>query len=200
MTTSSGRILTLGHSNHPLERFLGLLKRFEIQVLVDVRSQPYSRFAPHFDSRALKDAVTGAAVKYLFLGKELGGRPEGPGFYDAEGYVLYWRVAESPLFLEGVQRLENGIQKFRVAMMCSEEDPIGCHRRLLVGRVLKGRGVQVDHVRGDGRLQSEADLEAIEQRKNGNGQTAMFEVAPAPPLWRSVHPLLQRHAHEENAR
>jgi len=200
MVPATGRILTLGHSNHSLERFLGLLKRCEVQVLVDVRSHPYSRFAPHFDTRGLKDAVTGAAVKYLFLGKELGGRPEGPGFYDAEGYVLYWRVAESPLFLEGIQRLENGIQKFRVAMMCSEEDPTGCHRRLLVGRVLKGRGVQLDHVRGDGRLQAEADLEAVELRKRGNGQTAMFEAAAPPPPWRSVHPILQRHAREEDAR
>lgn len=200
MNAVPGRILTLGHSNHPLERFLGLLRRHEIQVLVDVRSHPYSRFAPHFDSRSLKDAVTRASIKYLFLGKELGGRPDGPSFYDAEGYVLYSRVAESPLFLAGIQRLENGIQKFRVAMMCSEEDPTGCHRRLLVGRVLKGHGVQVDHIRGDGRLQSESDVEVAEGRKRSNGQTAMFEPVASPPAWRSVHPILHRNGREENAR
>lgn len=200
MNALAGRILTVGHSNHPVDRFLGLLKRCEVQVLVDVRSHPYSRFAPHFDSRALKEAVTKASVKYLFLGKELGGRPEGAAFYDAEGYVLYWRVAESPLFLEGIQRLENGIQKFRVAIMCSEEDPTGCHRRLLVGRVLKSHGVRLDHIRGDGRLQPEADLEAAELGKQGNGQTAMFEPVTAPPPWRSVHPIPQRNAREEDAR
>jgi uncharacterized protein (DUF488 family) len=200
MTAVTGRILTLGHSNHSIDRFLGLLKRFEIQVLVDVRSHPYSRFAPHFDSRALKDAITRASMKYLFLGKELGGRPDGASFYDGEGYVLYWRVAESPVFLEGIQRLENGIQKFRVALLCSEEDPTGCHRRLLVGRVLNARGIHVDHIRGDGCLQSEADVEAAELRKRDNGQTAMFEAPTPPPPWRSVHPILQRNTREEDAR
>lgn len=200
MNSIPGRLLTLGHSNHPLDRFLGLLKRHEAEVLVDVRSHPYSRFAPHFDSRSLKDAVTRASIRYLFLGKELGGRPDEPCFYDAEGYVLYWRVAESSFFVQGIQRLENGIQKFRVAMMCSEEDPTGCHRRLLVGRVLKEHGVQVDHIRGDGRLQSESDLEVAEVQKRGNGQTAMFAPVNSPRAWRSVHPILHRNAREGNTR
>jgi uncharacterized protein (DUF488 family) len=94
----------------------------------------------------------------LFLGKELGGRPESSEFYDAEGFVLYSRIAESPLFLEGIERLITGITTYRVALMCGEENPANCHRRLLVGRVLAKRGVSVRHIRGDGTVQDEDEL------------------------------------------
>ena len=92
------------------------------------------------------------------MGRELGGRPAGAEFYDQEGHVLYSRVAESSLFLEGLERLQEGLREFRLALLCSEENPAACHRRLLVGRVLAERGVAIDHIRGDGRLQSEAEL------------------------------------------
>ena len=99
------------------------------------------------------DALKQAKVKYLYLGKELGGRPEGAQFYDADGFVLYHRLAESPLFLDGIKRLEAGLRRYRVAIMCSEENPAVCHRQLLVGRVIARHGVRITHIRGDGELQ-----------------------------------------------
>jgi uncharacterized protein (DUF488 family) len=186
------RLFSIGHSNHSLEKFLNLLRQHRIEVLVDARSQPYSGFAPHFGAPSLKEAVIGAGIKYLFMGKELGGRPEGDDFYDAEGHVLYWRVAESNLFLDGIARLENGITKHRVAIMCSEEDPSACHRRLLVGRVLKTRGVQLEHIRGDGRIQTEAELQAEEERCRTNSQIGFFDEPPQEKAWRSIQSVLQR--------
>src|SRR5829696_9023919 len=116
-------ILTIGHSNYSLEAFIELLRAHRIEVLVDVRSQPYSKYTPHFESRALKESLPAAGIKYLFMGKELGGRPDGDEFYDSEGFVLYSRLAESPLFLEGISRLESGMEQgLRVAIMCSEEN------------------------------------------------------------------------------
>ena len=106
---TDARLYSIGHSNHALETFLELLRQHRIEVLVDARSHPYSKFAPHFDAHSLKQAVIGAGMKYLFMGKELGGRPDGDEFYDAEGHVLYWRVAESHLFLDGIARLENDL-------------------------------------------------------------------------------------------
>jgi uncharacterized protein (DUF488 family) len=91
-------------------------------------------------------------------GRELGGRPEGDEFYDAEDRVLYERVAASPRFLEGIDRLEQAAKRSRIAILCSEEDPTDCHRRLLIGRVLAARGIDLHHVRGDGRVEREADL------------------------------------------
>ena len=116
---SESCLYTIGHSNHAPEVFLGLLARHGIEVLVDVRSQPYSRYAAHFDKPGLSALAAGAGITYLFLGQELGGRPEGAEFYDpADGRVLYDRVAASPLFLSGLARLETGLQRYRVAIMC----------------------------------------------------------------------------------
>lgn len=180
------RVLTVGHSNHSLERFLGLLAAHGVEVLVDVRSSPYSRFAPQFNREALKAALRAASVGYGFLGDELGGRPQDGDFYDDEGHVLYGRVARSMLFVGGIERLERGLGGHRVAIMCSEEDPTHCHRRLLVARVLVDRGVEVLHVRGDGRLQREAELEAVAQGDLFDG----FEEK----AWRSTRSVSRRRA------
>jgi uncharacterized protein (DUF488 family) len=188
---SARRLYSIGHSNHPLELFLGLLKRHEIEVLVDVRSQPYSRYASQFDAEVLRQAIIAAGLKYVYLGRELGGRPEGTEFYDAEGHVLYARVAGSPLFLQGIRRLENGLEKFRAAMMCSEEDPARCHRHLLIARVLADRGIGVDHIRGDGQIQDEAKLRAEAVSRHDRGQLQLF-AEPEEGAWRSIRAVLPR--------
>jgi len=137
-----------------LEAFLELLKGPSIDVVVDTRTQPYSAYSPHFTRRPLEDALTATGFKYLFLGKELGGRPEGNEFYDDDGRVLYYQLAETSLFLDGIARLENGMANYRIALLCSEEDPQVCHRQLLVGRVLSRRGVVIHHIRGDERIET----------------------------------------------
>jgi len=147
-------LFTVGHSNHSLETFIDLLKSHKIDVLVDVRSKPFSRFSPQFNKEGLEKAVKASGIKYLFLGKELGGRPQDSEFYDNHGFVLYSQIAESPLFLKGIDRLIKGIKTYRVAVMCGEENPANCHRRLLVGRVLAKRGVSIRHIRGDGTVQN----------------------------------------------
>src|SRR5215469_13535814 len=93
-------IFSIGHSNQSIEAFLALLQQHQIQVLVDVRSSPYSKYVPQFNSTPLADAVRQVGVKYMFMGRELGGRPDGNEFYDADGHVLYNRVAEASLFLD----------------------------------------------------------------------------------------------------
>jgi len=191
------RLLSIGHSNHSLEKFVSLLKQHRIEVLVDARSSPYSRFAPQFNAGFLKKALVNSRMKYLFLGKELGGRPEGSEFYDAQGYVLYWRIAESPLFLEGIRRLEIGVTKYRVALLCSEEDPSGCHRRLLIGRVLAMRGIRLDHIRGDGRIQTEEDLLSKEHDQTG-GQPMLFE-RHGEKAWKSIQSVLQRGPQQDSS-
>lgn len=181
------RIYTVGHSNRTLEEFVALIKQHEIEVLVDVRSQPYSRYTPQFNGASLKETAPAAGVRYLFLGKELGGRPEGHRFYDADGRVLYNVVAEAPLFLSGIERLKVGIQRYRVAILCAEEDPTGCHRRLLVGRVLTGQGIPVVHIRGDGRMQSEEQL----QEAAHDGQLSLFGAQEVRE-WKSIRSVLPK--------
>lgn len=152
-----GTVFTIGHSNHSAEKFVGLLKGHGIEVVADVRSQPYSRHAPHFSARDIEDMLLENGIERLFLGFELGGRPTGEEFYDADGRVDYAQIERSRPFLDGIQRLERGIREHRIALLCSEEDPIGCHRRLLVGRVLGERGIAIRHIRGDGSVQTEGE-------------------------------------------
>src|SRR5205823_3205813 len=98
-----GRVIyTVGHSNHALENFLGLLTTHRIGLLVDTRSQPYSKYTPHFNGDPLAAACKAGGIDYSFLGKELGGRPSGAEFYDSEGRVLYDKLAQSPLFKRGI--------------------------------------------------------------------------------------------------
>lgn len=179
MTTSEGRdrlrIYTIGHSNQDVAAFLALLRMHDVEVVVDVRSAPYSRYAPQFDKRALDVAVTGAGMRYLYLGKELGGRPDGDEYYDDDGRVVYSRVEPSALFLSGIERLLTGIQKYRVVIVCSEENPVGCHRHLLVGHALNRRGVQVLHIRGDGRIQYDEEIRAAGAPEE-SGQLSLFPV------------------------
>jgi uncharacterized protein (DUF488 family) len=189
MAESPPRALTIGHSNHPIEILIGLLKDHQVEIVVDTRSQPYSKYSPQFDQAALKTALGAHDIRYLHMGKELGGRPTGAEFYDSEGHVLYDRVAGSPVFQKGLARLEKGLGEFRLALLCSEENPAGCHRRLLIGRVLGDHGVAIEHIRGDGRLQSEADL--IREESGDDGQFSLFEHH-AIPQWKSIPSVLPK--------
>jgi len=195
-----GAVYTIGHSSHQRGAFLDLLMKHAIEVLVDVRSYPSSRAMPQFNGSELKEALAATPVKYLYLGRELGGRPSDPNFYDEAGHVLYFRLADSPLYREGITRLENGIEKFRVAIMCSEENPASCHRRLLVGRTLAAHGFQVSHIRGDGRVQSEELLAAEDKSLTSALQTSFFEPSEATG-WKSIRSvLLKRPPRNSSAR
>lgn len=149
------QIFTLGHSNHSQDHFQELLGANGIDVLVDVRSWPHSRYVKWADAASLPAVARGVGAKYLFLGAELGGRPEGAEFYDDDGHVLYGKVAATDAFRRGLDRLRRGVERCRVAVMCSEEDPTHCHRRLLVAKVLLEQGVAVTHIRGDGHCETE---------------------------------------------
>ena len=185
---SSSRLTlyTIGHSNHTAEKFLELLHEHGIEVLVDVRSQPFSRYNPQFNDNNLASALKAAGIRYLFMGDQLGGRPEGVEFLDDEGHALYHRMAESPQFLAGLERLEHGVGEHRVAIMCSEENPAICHRHLLVTRVISGRGIDVLHIRGDGRLETEDQI--APQEKQGVLFAELEEQS-----WKSLRSVSPKH-------
>lgn len=183
-------VYTVGHSNVPLQTFISLLVSHHLEVLVDVRSAPCSKYVPHFNGDNLKQAVVRAGIKYLYLGGELGGRPREQHFYDSAGHVRYDLISVSPEFQEGIERLLRGIPRHRCALMCNEEDPTACHRRLLVGRVLSERGVTVLHLRGDGRIQPESELAA--QAEPADTQQEFAFVVKEKPEWKSTQSVSRR--------
>lgn len=150
-------IFTIGHSRHTADHFLALLRAHVIDRLVDARSQPRSKWAPHFDTDALARLLDACGVDYVFLGRQLGGRPLGREFYRQDATVDYARRATAPDFADGISQLVALAQGRRTAILCAEEDPAGCHRRLLVAPALARSGADVVHVRGDGRLEPERD-------------------------------------------
>lgn len=151
------QLFTIGHSNHSADHFQRLLSDHRIEVLVDVRSWPHSRYVEWVNRTRIADVAEGAGARYLFLGNELGGRPGSAEFYDDAGHVLYGKVAESAEFRAGIERLRRGAEHYRVAIMCSEENPATCHRRLLVAKVLLEEGLTIGHVRGDGSCEVESE-------------------------------------------
>lgn len=156
-------IWTVGHSRHELPALLSLLRGPGIEVVADIRSQPFSRYNPQFNRERFGAALQAAGLSYLFLGAELGGRPPEPEFYDSDGHVRYGALARTDRFDTGLRRLLAESDRQRVAMLCSEEDPRRCHRRLLVTRVLTARGIPVLHIRGDGSVVREEDLGPLPQ-------------------------------------
>ena len=154
------RLWTIGHSNHPADRFLALLQQHGIETVVDARSQPYSRFSPQFRQARLRNLLSEIGISYVFLGDELGGRPKEPELYNEAGDVLYDRVERTERFADGLRRLMAAAASKQVAAMCSEEDPARCHRRLLIARALLNgdNPPTVMHIRGDGRLEPELEL------------------------------------------
>jgi uncharacterized protein (DUF488 family) len=139
-------LFSIGHSNAEINAFIDLLRRYEIVALVDTRSQPYSRYNQHFIREQLKHSLEEAGIEYFYLGKELGGRPENQALYLQNGKVDYDLVAQSSLYLAGIERLLALASGRRVAFMCAEADYRSCHRYRLITRTLTQRGIEVRHI------------------------------------------------------
>ena len=174
-------VYTIGHSNHGLERFLELLRGAGITAVADVRSVPFSRFAPHFNQDKLGPALTSAKVEYVFLGDLLGARPLDPSCYRS-GKVDFDLLSESPDFQTGLTRVLDGSRKYRIALMCAEKEPLDCHRNILVARRLQERGVAVRHVLADGTVEDNQITEARLLAKTGLQQGDLFTATDADPL------------------
>lgn len=154
------KIYTIGHSSHKLEYFLHLLKRHGINCLVDVRSMPYSKYTPQYNKDDLKKFLILNGIQYIFMGKEFGARREDRSLYTAEGYLDFEKVTNSNLFNIGVERIKTGIEKdFRIALMCTERDPIDCHRSLLVAKKFHKSNYDVENILDNGELQTQVFLE-----------------------------------------
>jgi uncharacterized protein (DUF488 family) len=158
-SASASRVLSVGHSHHDLPQLIELLRGAGVEAVADVRSSPFSRRLPQFNRPELEVGLKGAGLVYVFLGDLLGGRPRQAELYDDQGRVDYRLVRATDFFRRGLERLERASAKYRVAMLCAEEDPLDCHRGLMIAPALVERGLRPGHLRGDGSVETTAALE-----------------------------------------
>jgi uncharacterized protein (DUF488 family) len=180
-------VWTVGHVHHSWDHYRELLESVGIKLVVDVRSRPYSRYAEQFNREQLEPALERIGLEYLWLGQRLGQRPRGEEFYDAEGYVLYERLAAQKWFLKDIGRIEYEASQQRVALTCLEEEPERCHRYWLLGKFLVERGAEVCHLRHDGLVERQGDID----HRLGLTQVSLFTQTPS--VWRSPMPMRDAH-------
>lgn len=166
---------TIGHSNHPIEVFSGLLAMHGVEMVCDVRSHPYSRFNPQFNREPLARRLEERGVGYIHLGGELGPRTDDPACI-VEGKVRYDLLVATERFRQGLDRLREIMVVRKTALMCAEKDPLLCHRAILVCRRLRARDISIVHILEDGSTEEHPDLEQRLLRLLGIPPTDLFET------------------------
>jgi len=170
-------IFTAGHSNVPAGEFVDMLLRHSIDMVVDVRSSPYSKYAPHFSRDPLRDYLAGAGIGYEFMGDCLGGKPTKDDYLDQKGNPDYGKMAADRWFREGIDRLITLAGEHNICLMCSEEDPARCHRSGLLGPRIEAAGARVTHLRRNADAESQ---EAVARRvfSPADHQLDLFDGPP----------------------
>ena len=153
---SDSVIYTVGHSNHELDVFIGLLNMHNINAVADVRSVPYSSYNSQFNRDFLAENLKVRDIHYIFFGQELGARSNKPECY-LNGQVQYDRLAELETYKHAVERIISGTSEYNIALMCSEKEPLDCHRTILVSRSLVANNCTVKHILADGSIEEHVD-------------------------------------------
>ncbi len=161
MSKYKSQLYSIGYATKPIEQFISQLQAYNIDVVVDVRSVPFSKVFFNYHQQNIKAFLMQSAIQYVYLGEELGPRSKDDNHYNTEKQVQFNCLMLSDIFLSGIQRLLNGLQKgYRIALMCAEKDPAECHRSLLLGHYLKHQcDIILQHIRHDGKLECESSLE-----------------------------------------
>ena len=174
---SKFKLYSVGHSNQSQENFLGLLKRYDINCIVDVRSVPASKYTPQFNLEPLKLAINQSGdIKYGYMGDVIGGLPQNDDCY-TEGKVDYGKIRKMPFFNEGIDRLvKANEQGYKTCVMCSEGDPSMCHRSKLIGEALREKGIILQHICHDhnGKPILKSQIDVINEVNKGASMINLF--------------------------
>ena len=167
-------LYTIGHSRHPIGHFTDLLKEASVSLVFDVRSIPYSRRNPQFNQKTLAGRLADEGIAYVFSGKELGAKSPSPDCY-VNGKVQFDLIAARPEFSDGLDLVIEKTGKARPALLCAEEDPLTCHRTILICRHLRNRVNSILHIRGDGSIETNEEFERRLVRATGSGEVDLFD-------------------------
>jgi uncharacterized protein (DUF488 family) len=149
-------IFTIGHSNLEISDFINLLLANKIELVVDVRSAPYSKLYPHFNRNPLEVSLTKNSIKYIFLGDSVGGRSNNIEDY-SKGRVVYKKIAEKKEYISSINTIIQNSSKYKIVLMCSEKEPLECHRTLLISRSIEAHMVKILHIHRDGQIESQSE-------------------------------------------
>ena len=158
MDENNRKIYTIGYAAHTIESFIEALKNFNITAVADVRSQPYSRYKPDFNRENIDRDLSANGIEYVFLGNNIGARIKAPECYK-NGQVVYDLISSHPLFQDGIDRLLKGVEKYTIALMCAEKDPINCHRTILICKNLKRYKIEILHILDINKCEKHVDTE-----------------------------------------
>ena len=152
-------VLSIGHSQHEPEYFIKMLKEHNVNYVLDVRSVPYSQFASDYNRENIKALLSEHSINYSYMGNFFGARPLDKNLYSKEGYLDFKKARQSIPFIKGYNNVLKGIQQGnRIAFMCTEKDPMDCHRAILVTKAFSDSGIRVEHIMADNTIQTQEDL------------------------------------------
>lgn len=171
------QLFTIGHSTLPAEQFVRLLKQYDIDYVLDVRSTAFSKYASQYNSDVLPHILGEAGIRYAGMGKYFGARQAQKEYYTEEGHLDFEKFRDSELFRMGLANVQKGLKDYNIALMCTEKDPYDCHRAIMVSRGFELAGIDVNHILSDGSLLKQADLNErlLEQYFPERDQISLFE-------------------------
>lgn len=153
-------IYTIGHSNYSVERLIDMLRHYDINCVVDIRGTPYSKYNIQYNKESIQYTLTKEGFVYIYMAKELAAKRIDKVSYNKEGYSDFEKVIYEEEFKKGIIRLKHGLEKgYRIALLGAMQEPIRCHRAILVGRALRDNGFSIKHILHDYSLATQEDVE-----------------------------------------
>ena len=155
-------IYTIGHSNYDLSRLVDMLNKYNINCVVDIRGIPYSKYNVQYNKEAIQKTLNDLGFTYIYMAKEFAAKRDSKISYNKEGYADFHKVINEESFKNGIERLKLGISKgYRIALLGAMQEPVRCHRSILVGRYLRDNNINVKHILDDYSIASQEEIEEM---------------------------------------
>ncbi|MCG8883985.1 DUF488 domain-containing protein [Tenacibaculum finnmarkense] len=172
------KIFTIGHSNHMIDNFYKLLDSNDINCIIDVRSTPASKYNPQYNQEPLKNYLKIKGIAYMHFKNEFGARQESSNVLNENGQVDFELFRKTKNFKTGIERVNLGLSKgYRIALMCSESNPLECHRFSMISVYLAKMDFKISHILKDNTIisQKKLEIQLLDNYKKKISKPSLFE-------------------------